>query len=79
MKGKSDEEIAAMVKMKLAAALERAKDVDTTVLLANALNKWMDTKDEGEWGQELPSESRSLNEPAGNSAGGERRATRPAG
>lgn len=67
-KQRSDEEIAAMVKNKLADCLERAKDVDAIVLLSNALSKWQHD-DEGEWGQELPRESRSLNESAGNSAG----------
>lgn len=65
----SDDDIAVMVKNKLATQLEKAKDVNSVVALANALAKWMKKDDGDEWGQELPSESRVLNEPAGNSAG----------
>lgn len=65
---RSDDEIAALVKNKLADALEKAKDVDAIVALSNALSKWQHD-DEGEWGAELPRESRSLNsEPVGDSA-----------
>ena len=67
-KHRSDDDIAALVKNKLADCLEKAKDVDEIVALSNALAKWK-ADDEGEWGQELPSESRRLSESAGNSAG----------
>lgn len=69
MKHRSDDAIAALVKNKLADCLEKAKDVDAIVALSNALSKWK-PDEEGEWGAELPSESRSLpSEPSGNSAG----------
>ena len=70
---RTDEQIAVMVKNKLANLIETSKDVDAVVALANAFTKLRAVEmkaDEGDWGQELPKETRSLNsEPAGNSSG----------